>query len=209
MKPFSKVLFIALLVTGVLHACEKKKTKVDPRVFATTGSIPPDLVCYGKGTNTYLPLDSLNSWIYEYKLAGVDQNDAPAPHVVESAIFNSIKYVKVTDRILTFYYRTDPVNNNIYRYDTGDRIEYLTIPGNPVMNQTWPISMSSSYKVSNLSATIITSKCTYTGLLEISEMNGNSAVTGKLYYKKGLGLVFATTPDNSYVRQSLISVDLK
>lgn len=209
MKLFSKALFIACLVTGIFHACKKKKEKEDPPVSVTTGSSPVSVVCYGKGTNTYLPLDSLNSWIYDYKLAGVDRYDAPAPQVVGSATFNSIKYVKVNDRMLTFYYRTDAANNNIYSYDAGHGIEYLHIPGNPVMNQTWPISTYSSCKVTNLSATIITSKCTYTGLLEISEMNGNSAVTGKWYYKKGLGLVYATTPDNSYVRQSLISVDLK
>ena len=192
----------------MFYACNKKKAEVEPPLSVNTGSGTVNMVCYGKGTNTYLPLDSLNAWNYDYKVNGVDQNDAPSPRVVGFVTINSLRYAKVKDRILTMYYRTEPATNDIYCYD-GWGTEYLEIPGNPVLNQTWATNTSTSRRVSNLSATITTSKCTYTGLLEISEMIGNATVTGLWYYKKGLGLVYAASPGGTPVKQSLISVDLK
>ena len=75
-------------------------------------------------------------------------------------------------------------DNNDYK---SPNTEFLEVPGTPTLNQTWT-SAYGTRTVTNLNASKTTSSCTYTGLLEITEVIG--AKTTKFYYKKGLGLVY-------------------
>lgn len=85
-------------------------------------------------------------------------------------------------------YLREDASHNIYQYNTNDNTEYFYVPGSPTLNRTWATSSSGSREVTNLSASVTTSGCSYTGLLEITSYSG-STPQYTFYYKKGLGLV--------------------
>lgn len=217
MKTFSTSLIVALVVAGTLYSCKKKTDDPEPDpttttttgTTGTTGSNPVNLVCDGKGTSTFYPLDSLNKWDYDYSIGGINQSSRPVPTVIGSRTYGTTKYAEVKDRFTSTYFRIDASNNNVYQYNDNNNTEYLWIPGAPTLNQTWPTSPNTSRKVTNLSASITTVKCTYTGLLEISELDVNSALMAKVYYKKGLGMVYTLGTGSFADKFSLSTVVLK
>jgi hypothetical protein len=138
-----------------------------------------NVLCNGTSKTSFFPLDSGNTWSYDYSIS----SQSPDLSIIGHRTFGSYNYSVLDDASNVMYssrqyLREDPVNHNIYKYNDISSIEYLLIPASPQLNQ----------KVTNLSASVKTAHCSYTGLLEISEYDG-AEVVNKYYYKKGLGMV--------------------
>ena len=73
----------------------------------------------------------------------------------------------------------------------------------------WPIWVNHTRKVTNLNASLSTASCTYTGLLEIQDLDDNQQTVRTYYYKKGLGLVKQLEPGQFGNVYTLTSVSLK
>lgn len=209
-KNYLTIAISLLSITYFVSSCKKKESS--PTVEETPIVVPPvNKLCDGNGSNLYYPIDSANSWTYKYKISGVTQSISPNPKVIGHITYLSKKYSKIKDAISfssEFYLRTEITNNNVYRYDSGTSSEFLEIPGAPILNQTWT-SYSGTSTVTNLSASITTSACSYTGLLEISVVSSISTI--KYYYKKGLGLVYSIESGSTWGNDeySLTSTILK
>jgi hypothetical protein len=106
------------------------------------------------------------------------------------------------------YLREDADNHNIYFWSSSEGKDYLEVPANPQLNQTWESGTGFTKKVTNISASKKTTYCSYTGLLEITEYYGTS-VFAIFYYKKGLGLVYKIEKGFSTSTFELYSVTLK
>ena len=144
-----------------------------------------------------------------YKISGITQSPHPSPKVIGHVTYGSVKYAHIYDSALfsDVYMRENTANHNIYFYNDNNGNEYLAIPGSPTLNQSWT-SAFGTRTVTNLSASKSTSGCSYSGLLEITEVA--SGTTTKYYYKKGLGMVYKVQSGTSFPDEyTLTSVSLK
>ena len=173
----------------VISSCKKNESKDDEQTPTPT---PINYLCDGNGKNIYFPLDSTFSWSYSYTLGGITQSSPPKYQVVGHETHDGKVYAKIEDVNSYYsekYFREDISNHNIYSYNDYNNTEYLEIPYTPTLNQSWNYS-SNTKKVTNLSASVTTASCSYSGLLEVSEYDNTDVLTNKYYYKKGLGLVY-------------------
>lgn len=177
-----KTLFTAILIfvgtIVIVESCQKD----DPAPTA-------NVLCNGSSKTSFFPLDSANNWNYDYSMS----SESPDLKITGHTTFSSKVYAVLVDASdimysSAIYLREDAVNHNIYCYNDLNSTEYLVVPASPQLNQSWEGSSIFTKKVTNLSASVKTAKCSYIGLLEISEYDGTDLV-GKYYYKKGLGLV--------------------
>ncbi|MCP4180601.1 MAG: hypothetical protein GY756_22790 [bacterium] len=206
MKTKIKILSVALIFV-VITSCKKEDE--------TPPSTPPpptpqtSIICDGNGKNTYYPLDSANTWNYKYSIMGASQSIAPSLYVQRFSNYGGKTYARIVDLSGWFgdrLLREDPVTHNIYYYSGNDNVEYLKVPSSPTLDQTWSI-YNGTAEVTNLSASLTTSSCSYTGLLEITETA--STVINLYYYKKGLGLVAILSPGFPSTETKLSSVSIK
>lgn len=182
MKNLNYLLLAAFCFVFLIDGCKKKDDKDETPT-------PVNYLCDGNGEISYIPLDSANNWTYSFKMGGVSQSVHPSISVTGHVTYGGKVYAKLEDATSYYgvrYYRED-ASHNIYTYSSA---EYLEVPASPTLNQSWTGSDSYTRTVTNLSASISTSSCSYTGLLEISEYSGTT-LKGKYYYKKGLGLMYS------------------
>lgn len=199
---------LCIVALGSFSSCKKTTTTPDP-VTPTPTPTPVNQLCDGNSTASYYPLDSTDTWVYLYKIMGVTQSPHPSPKVIGHVTYNSFKYAHIYDSALfsDTYLREDATTHNTYFYNSNNGIEYLEIPGTPTLNQTWSGAFGTR-TVTNLSASKATSSCSYTGLLEITEVGSSS--TTKYYYKKGLGKVYSIQSATSFPDEyTLTSTTLK
>ncbi len=194
------LILMAVLCTIGYYGCKKSTDDPAPAPPNPVGS--PNYLCDGNGHTTYYPLDSTDTWTYSYKIFGVNQS---SPHltVTGHANYGGHKYAVITDAThimynSAYYLREDSVSHDIINFNDNNSQAYLEVPNAPVLNQDWNLQGVAYHKtVTNLSASITTASCTYSGLLEITEYNGPASTTNivtKFYYKKGLGLVYRLDP---------------
>ena len=189
------VLIFALVLSGLsMNSCKKKSTTPTTTIPTTidttknTVNNTSNLLCDGTTKNEYMPLKSGNSWVYSNTF--FDHYD-----LKDSMEYNSKNYYKNGESYS--YYGMDPITKDVYYYSGYSQLEYMMIPANPNLNQTWEfpnkmIGTTIEYrKVTNLNATTKTSKCTYKNTLEVSIYSDSNftKLVGIYYYKKGLGLV--------------------
>jgi hypothetical protein len=129
-----------------------------------------------------------NKWSYTSASSG-----NPILIVNGQNVLGGKNYVNISDQTQKLYsvdipLREDPVTGDIFSYNTSTDKEYLEVPGSPTIDQTWARAGTVTRKVTNLSASLTTSKCTYTGLLEVTVFD-NGVAGSKYYYKRGLGPV--------------------
>lgn len=178
-------LIIAIAFT-VLTACKKS----DPIVPS-----PNNLICDGIGNSDLFPLNVGNYWTYIVKKTGV-----PNPELTKIEVYNDSFYYGQN-----YFFLTDSSEqmfgaSRFYRKDTGGHTmfmitgysEAIEILKSPALNQSWN-SLFYSRKVVNQNASIKTSSCNYTGLIQVNEMDGGF-IRSRRYYKKGLGLVYSVSP---------------
>ncbi|MCX6230392.1 MAG: hypothetical protein NTZ33_02500 [Bacteroidetes bacterium] len=198
MKKNSILIFIVTIITVnsfLILSCKKNNDTTTP---ITNGNNNNSIICNGNGKNTYFPLDSGNIWNYNYYMLDVIQNQKPS--LVHYGFANPTSlhtYAMLKDDSGWMYsgsyeyFREDPLTHDIYNYYSiySGSGEYLFVPGSPYINQTWTGQSSTDvWTVTNLSASLVTPACSYTGLLEITNLNPGN-ITHKYYYKKGLGMV--------------------
>ena len=203
------ILLFAIVI--LITSCKKDDSN-------TTVVPPPtnsgSTLCDGNGKTTYFPLDSANSWTFIYTLNNVTQTVVPNLYVNGYVMHGGVKYVDIQDKANWLYashliIREDTTNQNIYRYNTINYKEYLEVPSSPTLNQSWAISSGAvTRKVTNLSATLTTSSCSYKSLLQITEYN-DTIVQGIYYYKKGLGMVALIVLGTNSSDYKLSTVKLK
>jgi hypothetical protein len=197
-----KTLFTSILILigtiVFIESCENDDNKaVNP-------------LCDGNSKNTFMPLDSANNWKYDYSKS---QTIGGNIRVIDHYIFNDKTYAVLKDQsdlmyINEVYLREDADNHNIYSWSESKGMDYLLVPANPQLNQTWESATGFTKKVTNTAATKKTTYCTYTGILEITEYYGTTE-WAIYYYKKGLGLVYKIEKGFSTSTYELYFVTLK
>ena len=203
-----KLVYMMAFLAMAMQLTDCKKKEDDDEDEPTTNTL-----CDGKGGNAWMPLDSTNHWDFEFTIAGMHQG-SPTLTSYDHTTHGTHTYRRITDDSFMMYpddyeLREDASTHNIYKYNDNNGQEYLEVPGSPTLNQTWSLSSSYSRKITSLNATLTTSSCSYTGLLEMTEYDGSMDVTNVYYFKKGLGLVKKAQPGgfgNVYV---LTGVGLK
>lgn len=174
---------------------------------------PVNQLCDGGGKNIWMPLDSTNRWDFSFTIAGISQT-SPTLTAGGTVTHSSKVYRRITDDSNLMYIndyelREDPATHDIYKYNDNNGNEYLEVPGTPTLNQTWALSSGYSRKITSLSASLSTGACSYTGLLEMIEMDANSNTVQTYYFKKGLGLVKKFSPGGFGNVYTLNGVSLK
>lgn len=214
MKYFLNIKISALLIllTMFFSFCSKKS---DSSSTPSNSTPAANKVCDGNGKTSYYPMDLTNKWTYNMYMSGIKQSTYPSETASSTKTIGGQTYVMLSDPSGFFHfddqpYREDATSHNIYWYDSDEGKEFLEIPANPVINQSWAYGASYTRKVTNISATFKTHACVYTGLLEITEYEGTD-FSQKLLYKKGLGLVYKQEPGiiSGYTTYELSSVTLK
>lgn len=189
----SKILVAALMlcVFGVVYTSCKSDDDSNP---------PKNVLCDGNGELSYFPLDSGNTWGYQYLIMDVNQSQINPILVINGTItYLNKRYFILEDIHDQGFYgeetflREDVASHNIYRFTTNTNQEYIEVPGSPTLNQSWTYVDNSTRKVTNLSASKVTPSCSYTGLLEITQTSSSGNYVELFYYKKGLGIVYKTS----------------
>jgi hypothetical protein len=124
--------------------------------------------------------------------------------------FNSQSYFKVNQNLGSEYYFRTAANGDIMKYSESQGQEYLYVPASPTVNQEWnyPFNFQSTRKVISVNATYTSSKCTYTGLLQIREYDSAGSGGSTYWYKKGLGMVRTDQIWSGQIYCDLIEVTL-
>jgi hypothetical protein len=154
-----------------------------------------NIICEGKaGETAYLPLANNNQWMLASSMN-------PGSNFVEFTVsgtqnFNGKTYTKLVGRDLsgTFnIFLRKEANGDIMYYSQSRNQEYLYIPANPTLNQSWDFpagfSGKGSRKVVSVSASVNTSKCSYTNCLQIRELDEDGSVLVTYSFKRGVGMV--------------------
>ena len=162
-------------------------------------------ICNGNGQNLFVPQANNNNWTYE------DQGVFNAKYtliingtqVYGSNTYNVVEYCFLPPSCspsANYYYRAGS-NGDIYQYFPSQTAEYLLVPANPSMNQSWAYPVSTGIgtrKVTSLNASISTYSCSYTDCLKIQEYDAASQPWKIYYYKKGIGLVYENAGTANY-----------
>ncbi len=185
--------FIVICISGALffQACSKKGSKSEP------APLPINTICDGNGTTSFFPITKGNFWKYSYYMMNISQSISPTFTVGGTKTFNSKVYSIFSDPsgflfLDDQYYRQDAATKNIYVYYVSPDKEFLEVPAAPTLNQSWTY-LSYTRKVTSISASYKTSSCAYSGLLEITELDGTT-MRRKMFYKKGIGMVGRQEP---------------
>ncbi len=183
-----KNLYIASLCLLLFtYGCKKSESKPDSNT---------NVLCDGNGSSDLYPLNIGNYWKYKVIITGVVQPKPAKIEILKDTISGGKKYFFLTDSSnqmfgASRFYRKDTGNHTLYFFSSYN--EAVDIVKSPSKNQTWNSIFYSRVAV-NLNASLKTSACNYTGLIQVNEMNGGSIKT-RLYYKKGLGLVYSVSPN--------------
>ena len=180
-------MMVYLIMASQLTDCKKKEDDDDS---TTTPPPPVNTLCDGKGGSSWMPLDSTNTWEFDYNLSagypilvakGTSTHSGKTYRVIEDA--SNLMYTS------DYEVREDASTHDLYKYSDGSGQEYLEVPGSPSVNQVWPINSGKSRKITSVNATLSTSSCNYTGLLEMQELDASLTLVYTYYFKKGLGMV--------------------
>jgi hypothetical protein len=183
-KPVALLFVSFFAVTFIfLQSCKKKTPDPDP-----TPPIPPNYLCDGNATNTYMPLKQGNKWEYDSQIGLDNTREVTGTKTLGGKTYFEVTYIDQTATI-KYYYRTD-VNGDVFYYYEQDLAEYRFIPLNPTIGQVVATYVSGRYfKVESIDATYNSGSCSYTGLLKINEFDASNTLAVTYYYKKGLGMV--------------------
>jgi hypothetical protein len=203
MEKLNKVLVIVVLgLSTIMVGCKKDSSTAPDSVPIMQPPPPPppaNILCNGNGGTDYIPFATANRWVYENSLGTVTY-DYQGTEVIQSQSYYKTRITNEIGNFSWVYHRYDS-NGDLYElwelFTGGWAIEKVIVPGNLTIGQSWtdPNSNQSfvyTYEVISLNASVTTSSCNYTGLIQIDE-SLNGTVTDKRYYKKGLGEVKETS----------------
>lgn len=201
MKKITLILAV-VLSTYTINSCKKESTAPTNTTTTTTNNNTnnnttdttktpvnnTNLLCDGTTKNEYMPIKYGNTWMY-------DNSFFDNYELKDSMTYNEKKYYKNGSN--NVYYGVDPISKDVYMYNGNSQLEFMMLPANPTLNQTWEFpnkiaGYKTDYrKVTSLNTTTKTLKCTYKNVLEVSIYSDkeNTKLIAIYYYKKGLGLV--------------------
>jgi hypothetical protein len=200
--------FLVAVLLVVAISCKKKTTNTNPVAIAETCSdgiknqgetaidcggpctpcvVPINVLCDGRGSTSYWPFASGNKWFMD----GPGTADITYTVASTLSVFNTISYSKVTSSVGAASYFRVATNGDIVEFSDNYNQEYLFIPANPTVNQSWayPLDFSATRKVISITATVTTSKCTYTNCIRMQHFDANGVGGVTSYFKKGVGIV--------------------
>lgn len=211
----SKILLLAI-VTITFFGCKKDDKESCSDGKLNQGEIkvdcggpcpacPVNTLCDGNSSSTFWPMALGNHWF----LNGDNQNDVEID-IIDTVTYNSNKYYEHEENLGATYYLRPATNGDIMIYKSSDNTEHLFIPASPTTNQEWnyPISFYTKRKVINTNASLTTSSCSYSGLLQI-QVYTSSGPAATYYYKKGLGMVRTDQIWSGVIFSDLSEVTLK
>lgn len=153
-----------------------------------TYTIPSNPTCDGHDTNTDLfPLIQGTQWRY-------DQVGTSQDYYVEitgTTDINSVTYITADwsqfggNITGTKKYRVDTNGDVYYRSGAND---YMEIPANPTVGQSWVDEYTVTHQVVDVNASLTTSTCSYSGCVKILNDYTNTPDT-YTYYKAGIGMI--------------------
>jgi hypothetical protein len=201
MKKVLSIVVLAMIAAFI--SCSKDDS-------SDNNSANQNKICNGVTSNSIIPLKQGDAWTWTTLGFG-----SIIETVVGKKTINSVEYFDVTHLETAFsqtnhhYYRV-AANGDVYQnFSENQTNEYLLIPANPTVGQNWQIQGAiymDKRTVKSLTATVKTSKCTYSNCIVIDESNtSNGSVISTLYYKKGIGLVKSTS---TYINEELKEVTL-
>jgi hypothetical protein len=183
------IYFMAILMVIILSYC-KKKEEAAPN---NTNTLFTD-ICTGNGGTSYYPLQKGNQWVIRYAspyYAGGTQ----AFTITDTLTADGKKWYKqgqgdVLGPKSDYIYFWVNSNGDIYKgTSTTVADSKLWIPANPVINSGWKTFNNDSLTVETTSDTF-PDACNYTDILIINKYSTlDNSLTGKYYYKKGVGLI--------------------
>ncbi|MCX6292207.1 MAG: hypothetical protein NT126_10650 [Bacteroidetes bacterium] len=184
MKKYSRLLAVTFLIVSVSGFGCKKSSK--DTVAPTPPPAPVSIICDGNGSGTYYPLVLNNTWHYTDGSINSFSNT-----VTGQATYGSYTYFKVDNTLGGTVYLRKAANGDIMIYNSSTSSELLFIPASPVNNQSWAFTMNfaATRKVINTSASLTTPSCSYTGCLEIQNLDAGNVVQSTFYFKKGIGMI--------------------
>ena len=195
----SAILIIAFSAVTI-QSCKKSSSSTP----APTTTPPPatSVICNGNGTTSNYPLAANNTWHYKDASGNTFDNT-----VGSTVTYGAYTYFIVSSTQGGTLYLRQAANGDIMAYD-GSNADVLYIPAAPTVNQTWQCQTGFGYyrKVVSTNASLTTSSCSYTGLLEIQDLNSiGGSVFGQFYYKKGVGDVsdWQSSPGTTFLLSTL------
>ena len=196
-----KTITISAMLIIAFSAVTTQSCKKSSSSTPAPTTTPPatSVICNGNGTTSYYPLTASNAWHYK-NTSGTSYDDT----VGATVTFGAFSYFTIVNiQGGNNYYLRKAANGDIMAYD-GTGADVLYIPNAPTTNQTWACSagFGTSRKVVNTNASISTSSCSYTGLLQIQDISSGT-VYETFYYKKGIGMVCDIQTADNYRLTSL------
>lgn len=162
-------------------------------------------LCNGNGQNFFMPLANNNYWKYE------DQGVSSANYtftingtqVFGPNTYYNIGYCNLPPSCAPSdnYYIRIAGNGDVYQYFPNLSAEYLLIPANPALSQTWAFPVDTAIgtrKVMSINESVTTYACTYAECVKIEEYTSANSPWKIYHYKKGLGLVFENAGTANY-----------
>lgn len=157
-----------------------------------TVKIQLPFICVGNLSESIIPLSVGNYWKYGNGTAGYDIKILFKSTLRNKEYFNLQFKASSSKEVLL---REDSSKNIIeYLNIPGSIIEeQIYVPANPILNQEWryytPTNLFGKRVVTSVTATIVSTECTYENLIEIKEYSESGMLIDVLYFKKGLGIV--------------------
>jgi hypothetical protein len=196
-----KTIYLIAVAVITFGGCKKDS---DPTPVPTPTPTPVDQLCDGNGSSVWIPLDSSNMWEYEYKIMGFPQTGSTiTAGTTATHGAHTYRMLGSSGLMAELQLREDATTHDIYKYYSSTGADFMEVPNSPVLNQTWPTTSGTTRTVTNINASVTTGGCTYTGVLEITEVG---FVTVKEYYKRGLGMIKSIGGSDIY---ELADVELK
>jgi hypothetical protein len=199
-----KILFIALALCATVILIEscKKDDKEDTKPASCSDGVQNhgetgvdcggpcfacvSTLCNGNGGTSFYPLALNNSWHYN------DPGEAEFTNTISStATFGTTVYYKIDNSQGGSLYLRQAANGDLMAYNTTLASEYLYLPNNPIVNQTWvyPLQGAATRKVLNTNVNVSTPSCNYSNCVQIQHYDAGGNPGAVMYYRRAVGMV--------------------
>ena len=176
---------LVLVFFGLMISCNK-----DDSSDQTVTPTPPNVLCDGNGSSSYFPLALGNMWEYSGQLI-------ITMSVAKTITANGKSYYQVNcdDQLSDWkqYFRVDS-NGDIYELINDE--EYLFLPANPTIGQSWEYPCGfdgmGMRRVDNYPFALETKYCNYKNFIFVRDIDGTGDYLTCCTYVQGIGMTTYT-----------------
>jgi hypothetical protein len=164
--------------------------------------VPVIVLCTGKGSSSWLPLELQNEWNYQNQVNTMQTKNV---NVTGTRVFSGQVYFRMQTTlggISTEQFMRTADNGDIHWYNQNTLLDELYIPAEPVLGQVISVSGRQTRQVGSLTDIVETGLCTYFNVLRI-DLYENGLPASSENYQKGIGQVY-----NSANHWNLVSLTL-